>query len=158
MAGKRVSDIGDSSAVPDWFSEPALWQRFVGTLLDGVLFLGAVLVYAILRGDLETAFVPPLVAAVYTITLIAANGQTVGKRAVGTRVVDLRTGATPSWEQAAMRWFIFSGVQIVAIRWLGVPGGFGGLYEIVIVVLLLPPPLHRSLHDRAARTVVTAVS
>ena len=143
--------------MPSWFSEPALWQRFVGSLLDGLLFLGAVLVWAVLRGDLETSYFPPLVAAAYTITLVAASGQTVGKRAVGIRVVDLQTGNTPSWGQAAMRWFIFSGLQIVAIRWFGVPTGLGGVYEIVIVVMLLPGPYHRSLHDRAARTVVTLV-
>lgn len=134
-------------------------QRVGGALVDGLL-TSMVVVIPLLLGlvdvdRLETSLPPALVAglflfgAVYTVVPTALWGQTLGKIAVGTRVVAEQDGSVPGWRRAAIRW--------------AVPGLAGrlpyvGLWvSLAVLASLVWDPRRRGLHDRAAGTIVVRV-
>lgn len=131
-------------------------QRILGALVDGLLTSMAVVIPLIL-GFIEmddfngTLPVPILLGlflfgAIYTIVPTAVWGQTLGKIAVGTRVVVEADGTLPGWRRSAVRWAL--------------PGLAGrlpvvGLFvSLAIMVSLVWDPRRRGLHDRAAGTIV----
>ncbi len=131
-------------------------QRVGGALVDGLL-TSMVVVVPLLLGviDIDTleSGLPPsvlvglfLFGAVYTIVPTAVWGQTLGKIAVGTRVVAEGDGSLPGWRRAALRW--------------AVPGLLGrlpliGLWvSLAVMASLLVDPRRRGVHDRIAGTIV----
>jgi uncharacterized RDD family membrane protein YckC len=84
-----------------------------------------------------------IISATYVTLMISRRGQTVGNMAVGTRVVDARTGGPVSPGKAFGRW----------------------VSELVLVILLILPvildilwplwdPQNQTLHDKMAGTLV----
>ncbi|WP_228390249.1 RDD family protein [Streptomyces smaragdinus] len=87
----------------------------------------------------------------YEGALLAHNGQTLGKRAVGIRVAMLADGDLPGhrgWTRAAV--YAFPGLLG------GSPFGlFGQLFWVVNSLWFVRDhPYHQCLHDKAAKTVV----
>ena len=139
---------------PPGFIEPALWQRFLGSVLDELVLLPlALLVFAMDRTAVLVVTIA--VRVLYEALLVAHDGRTLGKRALRTRVVDASSGRIPSFAQAALRCWVFDALPAVVGLLVHVPGSF--LYPLVVVAPILQRPLHRGLHDRAAHTVVTTV-
>lgn len=86
---------------------------------------------------------------VYEWVQVGAWGRTIGKRALGIRIVDPRTGAKPSWGQAAGRSAIFTLAPLVPY--------IGALFDLINVLWQLwDRPWRQCLHDKAARTIVEA--
>jgi uncharacterized RDD family membrane protein YckC len=86
------------------------------------------------------------VALVYQTVMIALLGRTVGKLALGTRVVRLIDGARPGWTEAVMR-------ALLPLSLGAIPSV--GLFLVVVVYsLALWTPLRQGLHDKAAGTLV----
>ena len=86
------------------------------------------------------------VALVYQTVMIALLGRTVGKLALGTRVVRAADGARPGWTEAVMR-------SLVPLSLGAIPQV--GLFLVVLVYsLALWNPLRQGLHDKAAGTLV----
>jgi uncharacterized RDD family membrane protein YckC len=86
------------------------------------------------------------VALVYQTVMIALLGRTVGKLALGTRVVRLVDGARPGWTEAVMR-------ALLPLSLGAIPSV--GLFLVVVVYsLALWTPLRQGLHDKAAGTLV----
>src|SRR6185295_11747606 len=86
------------------------------------------------------------VALVYQTLMIALVGRTVGKLALGTRVVRSIDGARPGWSEAVIRALL--PLSLGAIPRVGV-------FLIVLVYsLALWTPLRQGLHDKAAGTLV----
>jgi len=86
------------------------------------------------------------VALVYQTVMIALLGRTVGKLALGTRVVRSIDGARPGWTEAVMR-------SLVPLSLGAIPRI--GLFLVVLVYsLALWTPLRQGLHDKAAGTLV----
>lgn len=81
-------------------------------------------------------------SALYKLLLEGRDGQTLGKKAVGIRVVRAEDGGPISYGKAFFRWFIAWVLNFIP---------FGG-----IVDLLWPlwDPRKQTLHDKAAGTVV----
>jgi uncharacterized RDD family membrane protein YckC len=134
-------------------------QRVGGALIDGLL-TSMVVVTPLLLGlvdleSLEAALPAPIVlglflfGAIYTIVPTAIWGQTLGKIAVGTRVVAEEDGSLPGWRRAAVRWAL--------------PGIIGrlpyvGLWvSLAVMASLIWDPRRRGLHDRLAGTIVIRV-
>jgi len=134
-------------------------QRVGGALIDGLL-ASMVVVIPLLLGlieldDLESSLPGPIMlglflfGAIYTIVPTALWGQTLGKIAVGTRVVAEHDGSLPGWRRAALRW--------------AVPGIIGrlpfvGLWvSLAIMASLAWDRRRRGLHDRLAGTIVIRV-
>ena len=86
------------------------------------------------------------VALVYQTVMIALFGRTVGKLALGTRVVRSVDGARPVWTEAVMR-------ALLPLSLGAIPSV--GLFLVVLVYsLALWTPLRQGLHDKAAGTLV----
>lgn len=90
------------------------------------------------------------VAFVYETLMIALAGRTVGKIALGTRVVRLVDGGRPGWSESAMRALV--PLSLGAIPRIGV---FLGVF---VYSLAMWNPLRQGLHDRAAGTLVVRTS
>ena len=131
-------------------------QRVGGALIDGLLTSMVVVVpllFGLVDADgLEAGVIILglfLFGAVYTVGPTALWGQTLGKIAVGTRVVAESDGSLPGWRRAAVRWAL--------------PGVLGRLpyvgiwVSLAIMASLVWDPRRRGLHDRAAGTIVVRV-
>ena len=90
------------------------------------------------------------VALVYQILMIALLGRTVGKLALGTRVVRSVDGSRPGWSEAAMRALL--PLSLGAIPRVGV------FLVVLVYSLALWTPLRQGLHDKAAGTLVVRSS
>jgi len=90
-------------------------------------------------------FVSQLIVVVYMVSFTATRGQTPGKMAARTKVVDMDTGEIPSWSQAFVR-------ETLPVLVGAIPT-FGFL-TFVIYAWLLWDPRNQGLHDKAARTLV----
>lgn len=152
-----MSTSAPGPVVPSWFREPTMGQRFLGALLDGLVLLPTLLLGAALGWDSIAARTSSLlVSAGYHVLLVARNGQTLGKSVLGTRVVSFATGDVPTLDAAAMRWVVAFGLATLVAQLTSI-SGLAGVIDLVVLLPILQGPLHRGLHDHAARTVVTAV-
>ena len=103
-----------------------------------------------LMGDVFWVLILALIVdGAYEITLTALRGQTLGKMAVGIKVVQIEDGQIPSWVRAGLRYALPRGVGLVPT--------VGGLGELLVYLWLLWDPLRQGLHDKVARTVVIRV-
>jgi uncharacterized RDD family membrane protein YckC len=142
--------------VADWinaeaFVAPTFGQRFGGRFLDSMIMIAIGLPLALTLNRVAAISIGFAIAAVYEILGVAIWGQTVGKRVAGTRVVSAVSGdLLPA--QAVMRFAAYGGLAFIPTA-LGIPF-VGQLWALVVVLPILRPPLHRGLHDLAARTIV----
>lgn len=87
-----------------------------------------------------------LVMLGYEVTMIALQGQTLGKMVTGIRVVNAADGGLPGWGRAAGRWLVLIVPALIpTVGWLA-----------VLVVCLSPTwGKHRQgLHDKVVSTFV----
>jgi uncharacterized RDD family membrane protein YckC len=80
------------------------WRRFVASLLDGII-LGVA--YGLLRAfmsDNAASGVNLLLGIVYYTSLEGSSGQTLGKKALGIRVVDIGGGGSIGYGRAFIRY------------------------------------------------------
>lgn len=134
-------------------------QRVVGALVDGLLTSMVVVIPLILGfvelDDFDGTLPAPILiglflfGAIYTIVPTAVWGQTLGKIAVGTRVVVEADGALPGWWRSAVRWALPGLAGRLPV--------IGLVISLAITVSLLVDPRRRGLHDRAAGTIVVKV-
>ena len=117
-------------------------RRLVAAIFDGILIgvVGAVL-YAISR---HLGYVIQLLLTIAYLTYLegSASGQTVGKKAMGIRVIDFRTGGSIGYGRAFIRWI---GRYVSAIACL--LGYFWMLWD----------KEKQTWHDKIATTVVVPV-
>ncbi len=134
-------------------------QRVGGALVDGLL-TSMVVVIPLLLGlveidRIETSVPGPIVlglflfGAIYTIVPTALWGQTLGKIAVGSRVVAVDDGSLPGWRRSALRWAL-PGV-VGRLPYIGLWVG------LAVMASLVFDPRRRGLHDRLAGTIVVRV-
>jgi len=140
---------------PPHFLEPSFGQRLVARLVDAVIVISVVTVLGVVAEGRARAAGGLVLAALYEIILVSRRGQTVGKMALGIRIVDRSTGSRPSVGQAVTRWLAVAAGSLVALVVPAV-GTIAAVYTVVVLVPVLGPPLHLGLHDRAARTIVTS--
>ncbi|TWU48731.1 RDD family protein [Rubripirellula tenax] len=147
------------------FSIASVGKRISGSLLDGVfsmvgmaLGFGLMLaVYAVSGVDEEQAgefsdpgfwafmvgaIIPPIINAV----LVSMSGQTLGKKLVGTVIVNEATGAPVGFTQGILQrtfvFGIFTGLPLIGI--------FVALADVVYLFI----GDHQTLHDKYAKTYV----
>jgi uncharacterized RDD family membrane protein YckC len=131
------------STRPAGFLEPTFGQRIAGRLIDGLItgFAGFA-VGQVVEGLTFRLFGMALFIAVEVGFLLGLDGQTLGKRAVGTRVMTI-DGAPVGIKESVVRSLVL---------------GLSVLTPISLLVLLpaMKGPLHRGVHDWLAGTVVTS--
>lgn len=81
------------------------WQRFGASLLDGILLAIVNFILALLlKSTAENIASLAISLAYFTILEGGPTGQTIGKRALGIRVVSLSDGRPIGYPRAAVRW------------------------------------------------------
>lgn len=153
------SDPGDPDG-PDNGASPGQALATPGQRLGGALVDGAILqVAALLLAELDrpvAAALSTVAYVAYVVTFTALRGQTAGKVALGTRVVDAATGALPTLWQAATRAVVpLAGVVVDVALGTAVVGAF---WVLTVYVWLLLDEGRQGLHDKAAGTVVVDVA
>lgn len=133
------------------FIAPTFGQRLGGRLVDALVLLPIAFGFAAVAGTAGRV-ITVAIACAYEVAFVATTGRSLGKMAVGTRVVQAETGATVPVRDAIMRYAVLFGPGVV-LSFLGL-GVAGLVWTLVIIVMVLRPPLHRGPHDLAARTIV----
>jgi len=144
---RAVADRFEAAA----FIAPTFGQRLIGRILDSLIALPVFVLLALALSGFVSQVIPFTIAAAYEIVAIAVWGQTVGKWLVGTRVVST-VSDTLQPEQAVVRFLAYGGLGFLLTAL-----GAHLVAELVTFVIILPvlrSPLHRGLHDMAARTIV----
>jgi uncharacterized RDD family membrane protein YckC len=138
----------------------SIWQRIGGALVDGLL-TSMVVVVPLMLGQIDIESLEDglpvgilmglfVFGAIYTIVPTALWGQTLGKIAVGSRVVAEADGSLPGWRRAAVRWAVPSVVG--RLPYIGI------WVSLAVMGSLVIDPRRRGLHDRAAGTIVVRVT
>lgn len=133
-----------------------LGGRALAWLIDGALGLGSLLLAVLLVArSTHIAFVPPglLFAALivlgpvaYQASLLASKGQSIGKRAMGLRIVNVADGGNPGFASAVLlRWWLPGLLYVISCP---------GLLFYLVDTLLGFRQNRRCLHDLLAGTVV----
>ena len=96
-----------------------------------------------------------LVGLAYFVILTTAFGATLGKMALGMRVVDAE-GSKPGFGPVFIREFIVGGLTPLPalVFGLNAGGGIALLITIVVVFWILIDDNRQGLHDKAAKTFV----
>jgi len=137
----------------DAFVAPTFGQRLGGRVLDSLFLAPVFAVLALVAHGATFWIVGSALIACYEIAGEVISGQTLGKRIVGTRVVSISSGSLRKWQavtRALCYWaptlfFLAIGLQLPTDAWTA-----------IVILPILRPPLHRGLHDFAARTIVTS--
>ncbi len=161
------------------------WPRFWAGFVDGLVFLPVSLFNNYLstpaRGPtilISWAIVSYSAYWLYSVLLHARYGQTVGKRAMHVKVMDVSEGRIPSLKQAFLRDVAYIAINtaslvyfiylVVAHKYVngteqinGLPGmiltfaSFG--WFLLEVITMLTNSKRRAIHDLIAQTVVVKV-
>ena len=131
------------------------WQRVGATLIDAlVLTIPAVILYFAFahRNSLLYSLLGIALEGTYLIWYLSRPaGQTIGNRAVGTRVVDAATGQTLNVAGSFKRWFVMALINFSVYLAVG----------LVLAPLDFLWPLwdarRQTLHDKFAGTIVVKV-
>jgi uncharacterized RDD family membrane protein YckC len=83
----------------------------------------------------------------YEVTMVRLFGRTLGKMALGIRIVRIPDGQRPDWGQSGVRYLV-PGVADAIPVW------FSGLFAIGIYLTAMFDPAYRGVHDKAAGTLV----
>jgi len=142
---------------PPNYQEPTFGQRLLARLIDSVVLLPVLAVLGVIASDRAQSFSWLMIVALYEIVLVTRRGQTLGKMALRTRVVDRATGARPSLGQAATRWLTVIAGPLVAVAVPAV-GPLAAVCTLIVIVPAVRPPLHLGLHDLTAHTIVTSTA
>lgn len=133
---------------PDWDGNLAgIGQRAAARIMDSVITLVPWLtVWAVLdMGRWAGIALGGLITGGYEIAMLSATGQTIGKRALKIRVIDV-DGRPPRPEQAAKRWALPWGLGLIPV--------VGSILSLLVVLRALATPDRRGVHDMVADTWV----
>jgi uncharacterized RDD family membrane protein YckC len=134
------------------------WSRVGATLIDSLVLIVPTLLLDLLLGNLLGQIVAIGVQAAYMISLqTKPSGQTLGNRALQTRVRDSLTGHTISVRQAALRWAfiaVYGVLEIVSSAGSNSLTVFVSLLALADCLYPLFNSRRQTLHDRLAHTIV----
>ena len=148
---------------------PQIWARVAARLLDEILVglplgIGLAIWLVVTRPgqglDLDDVPRPAVVLLtvvpmVYEFISLRVAGATVGKWALGLRVVSVVDGAHPLPYQLGLRVVVLGIGSIVGLAPLpDLVGQLASLVTPVMLVSAIVDPIGRGLHDKAAGTIV----
>ncbi|MGO9872178.1 MAG: RDD family protein [Acidimicrobiia bacterium] len=139
----------------DAFLAPTFGQRLGGRGLDALVLLPVLFLFTVSLNGATYRIAWFIVIAAYDIGGVAIWGQTIGKRLLGTKVVNITDDPLRPW-QAVIRFLTF-GVPALIFTAIGLRVG-ADLWVLIVLVPVLRPPWHRGLHDVAARTIVVPIT
>jgi uncharacterized RDD family membrane protein YckC len=129
------------------------WGRLLAWLLDVVIVSVPYIVARLLE---ISSWIAWAASAVYFVAMTHVFGRTLGKWALGLRVVAAESGNRPSWSQSSMRWLVTTSPWLATSFMGSVPqlAVVPAAAWIGIHLPILWDPAGQGLHDRAARTYV----
>ena len=159
--------MSDSPAEHDADAAPgrrgSIWRRFVAQVLDSFVLVGpAFVVFAVTGVDVDVeageirsgdrllvavGIIVGMVVAYQTL-LISRRGATIGKAALGLRVVRVDDGTIPAWDRSLLRALVPQGAGAVP--------GVGLALVTAVYGAGLFDARRRGIHDLAAGTMVIA--
>jgi uncharacterized RDD family membrane protein YckC len=97
-------DASESSATTG--ARAGFWRRFVAALLDGIILgvIGGILGAILTDNDNAASGVGLVLGILYYTYFEGSSGQTLGKKALGIRVVDLAGGGSIGFGRAFIRY------------------------------------------------------
>lgn len=151
----------------------SLGSRFGGALIDGVITLAAMMPgFLVLAGSvdhgvaggvdqnrsLETAYgimgMGLIVIVIIQTVLLSTRAQSIGKIAVGTRIVRYSDNSDVGFLRAVLlRWWVLAAIQFL----IGLVIPYGGYMFALIDVLFIFGDERRCIHDLIADTKVVTV-
>jgi uncharacterized RDD family membrane protein YckC len=153
--GVKSAD-GPGPEAPPSFVEPSFGQRVGAWLIDGLVAVPVILLVGTMtEGSVRRALGLAL-SATYQVAFVVRRGQTPGKIAMGTRIVDYESGSLPSLTQAATRWLVVVAGTVASLV-LPALQPFTLFYDLIVMAPILRAPLHRGVHDHAAGTIVSSL-
>ncbi len=129
----------------------------VARLIDALVVVPVILLVGVVTDGRIRSAVGLAIIAVYEVAFVVRRGQTLGKMAMGTRIVDTTSGSLPSLKQSVIRWLVLIAGSIASLIAPEIDPIDAG-YTLIVVAPVLRPPLHRGLHDFAAGTIVSSGS
>lgn len=146
-------------------------ERLGARILDFLIFaIPSVVIWAIVRGrdafgvdepatvtsidellvaELGALLLGVLVSLVYEVVPTAYWGQTLGKRILGIKVVNVATGEPPGFSKSLGRWALLTlPVSVPYVQYVGV------VFYLLCVLTMGHEPFYRGWHDKAAGTLV----
>lgn len=149
---ERAATIGHA---PPWFREPSFGLRVGAAFLDTLVFLAAAYLLSRLPVAVSTQRgIAVILTTAYLVGGVALTGRTLGKRALGLRVVDVATGELPSPKAALLRWVVPAAPALVG--WVSPEiASYTTWFSFVVYLPVLKGPQHRGIHDLVAGTIVT---
>jgi uncharacterized RDD family membrane protein YckC len=98
------------------------WRRFAAAFVDGILLtIAGGILRALLGGGGGSGLATLLTAAYFTYFEGGPNGQTLGKMALGIRVIDFGGGGSIGYGRAFIRWigrFVSAIVFLLGYLWM----------------------------------------
>ena len=154
------TSLNDQLGLPAGVELATIRRRILAQIIDQLVVLVPVVAIALAIGvrtvdDLgDKAFAINIavvaVGFTYEFVMVGRWGRTLGKFAMGTRVVRIDTGERVLWYSSAIRAL----VPLAA----GVIPGIGQILSLFVYVRAFFDPRRQGWHDRAAGTVVVAVT
>ena len=137
----------------------SIGQRMLAWVLDGLILAMPSLVLILLAADINfttgkvvvpewVTIVVAAISAGYQIVMVRWRGQTVGKMALGIKVVHAVDGERVSWWSAGLRGLVPWLVSLLPI------GVFAFLLWLGVYFVAALDPHRQGLHDKAAGTLV----
>lgn len=155
-SGQTRAQFNESQGLPGTVVLAPMWRRVVAQVIDQLIVLLPVVAVAVGLGvrdvdditDHAFAINVAVIATAfaYEFLMIGAWGRTLGKFALGTRVVRIDTGGQVLWYSSAIRAL----VPLAA----GVIPGIGQILSLLVYVRAFLDPRNQGWHDRAAGTIV----
>lgn len=161
-SSEPAHEMADASRTPHILA--SRWKRLWGALLDSILILGIIVPAIVLSGGYEQLFGRETMTTEQTIFwfvmgvvvflllngwLLIHAGQTLGKRIVGTRIVDAKTGQRLSFGSVyGLRYLLTAGITQMPV--------VGHLFALVNVLFIFGER-KRCIHDRFAGSIVIDV-
>jgi uncharacterized RDD family membrane protein YckC len=132
-------------------------DRLGGAILDGLISLAAALpgLFIIIAsgrnevmmiGGFVVVFLGVLAIEIYQWVLISTSGQSIGKKVVGTRIVDFDNGSNPGFVKAVI-------LRIWVVGLIGAVPYIGGCFGLINILWIFGSE-RRCLHDLIANTRV----
>jgi uncharacterized RDD family membrane protein YckC len=152
-AGNEVAQ----PAVPAGLTLAPIGRRVAGLILDQLIVAFPAAIVALALGYMPSNTLTSRSLLIFNISLTSASfvyqtlmigllGRTLGKMALGTRVVRLVDGRRPNWSESAMR-------SLVPLALEAIPR-VGVFLWMMVYSLAMWNPLRQGLHDKAAGTLV----
>jgi uncharacterized RDD family membrane protein YckC len=157
----RVEELMARGALPvDWSPATSrdyagFWRRVGASLVDGLLFLPVGLIFGVALTGTGPELIAQLAWLVYAISF-DAQGATLGKRALGIKVIDA-AGYPPGFGRSATRHVLDVAYALLIVVGLNQAGGLLvvlGLIGLVDVLWMLWDEDRQTLHDKLAGTYV----